>query len=143
VSVSTVRVLVFSIAAFLAGAAGALFSAATGAADRNSYDAFTSLVWLALLAVCGRGTLRPSVIAAVTLTILPAYIERDIAQIQLMLFGGAAILAAVMSSKERGDTTRLDRAIATANSQRNPFAARSSDDGWRPPTTGRAGVVVP
>ncbi|HEX9683538.1 MAG TPA: ABC transporter permease [Acidimicrobiales bacterium] len=140
VSVNTARVLVFCAAAFFAGIAGALFSAATGSADQNSYDAFASLLWLAVLAISGRGPLRSAVVAALLLTVVPSYIEGDVAQLQLVVFGSAAIWAAVASARTDASQRRLDSALSRAREggPRSPFGARRNDPGWRSPLTDRA-----
>jgi branched-subunit amino acid ABC-type transport system permease component len=95
--VNTTRTLVFCLSAAVAGLAGALFIAAPGQASGTGFGPFQSLTWLAVLAICGRRVVFSSALAAAVLVVLPAYLPSSLVHVQTMLFGGAAIVAALLS----------------------------------------------
>ena len=94
-NVSVSRVLVFCISAFVAGIAGALFASAAGAISGVGFGAFQSLTWVAVLMVAGQGQVSSVAIAALILTVAPAYIQsptyRDL---QPVVFGALALWSA-------------------------------------------------
>lgn len=95
--VNVTRVLVFCVAAFLAGIAGALFIAASGQASGVGFTSFQSLTWLAVLAIAGTRPMASAYLAAAFLAISPAYLPDWFADYQTMLFGALAIAAALLS----------------------------------------------
>jgi branched-subunit amino acid ABC-type transport system permease component len=113
-SVNVTRVLVFCASAFMAGAGGALLAAGGGSASAVSFDATRSLLWLAALAIGGRGLLRPAVLAAVGLAVLPGYFPAFFADWGSAVFGAAALAAAVNSGRLdlNGRLTRAAEAAA-------------------------------
>ena len=101
-NVNLTRLLVFCIAAFLAGVAGALSGPLTGSINSAGFTSFESLLLLAVLAISGAGEIRASFVAAASLAIVPAYIDNPTFVTWLpVLFGVAAIAAAVRSSEGR------------------------------------------
>jgi branched-subunit amino acid ABC-type transport system permease component len=99
VSVNVTRLLVFGISAFLAGVAGALFISDTGQVSGEGLGPFNSLLWLAVLAICGTSLLPSAFCAAALLAIVPSYAPNSFTDYQTMLFGAAAIAAAVLSGR--------------------------------------------
>ena len=98
-SVNTARVLAFSISAFLAGVAGAVFSCQFGSVNGDSFPYLQSLVLLAVLAISGRATVASAVTATLLLNVGPGYIDNaDVSTLLQVGFGLAAILAGVASS---------------------------------------------
>lgn len=92
------RVLVFCVSAFLAGLAGALLGAGSGSASGAAFGPMQSLLWLAVLALGGRGLIGTGVVAALGLAVLPAYLTAVAGDWQTVLFGTAAIGAALNST---------------------------------------------
>lgn len=92
------KVLVFCISAFLAGIAGGLFAALGGSVSGVAYSPLQSLLWLAVLALGGRGLIGTAVVAALAFAVLPAYGEALLADYQAVVFGVAAIVAALLGS---------------------------------------------
>jgi branched-subunit amino acid ABC-type transport system permease component len=99
-SVNVSKILVFSICAFFAGIAGALFIGLSGTASRDvGYGPLQSLTWLAVLAICGGGLVLPSALAAVALVIVPSYFTGISQNYQLLIFGlGATVVSLVARS---------------------------------------------
>jgi ABC-type branched-subunit amino acid transport system permease subunit len=90
------KVLVFSVSAFMAGIAGGLFAAQSGQIGYIGFGAFTSIIWLAVLALAGRGELSAGVIAAFVLAVLPSYVDKPAyTDWQPVIFGALAITASL------------------------------------------------
>jgi branched-subunit amino acid ABC-type transport system permease component len=125
--VSITLVLVFCISALLAGVAGALFAAMSGAASGASLGVFQSITWLTVLAISGRGALGPFV-AALLLAVVPAYVENvTIVQYQPVFYGTVAVLAALASAGRLPSPMAAFRRAAERNAERirrSPVAAR-------------------
>lgn len=106
--VNVTRLLVFCVSASLAAIAGALTVTLFGSASAPNYGPIQSLLYLALLAVCGTSLLKSSVRAAAAVAVLPAYVA-DIPAVKLLadgerqtlLFGGAAVVAALVIARRR------------------------------------------
>ena len=95
-SVNVTRVLVFSLSALFAGVAGGLFISQAGAVSRESaFGPFQSLTWLAVLVICGRGTIVPSFLAAALLAVTPSYVSGLTPEWQVAIFGMASVVAAI------------------------------------------------
>jgi ABC-type branched-subunit amino acid transport system permease subunit len=95
VGTSTTRVIAFCLSAFLAGIAGALSIAFTGQASGRGFGAVNSLMWLTVLAICGTRVLPSAVAGVVLLSVAPSYLPDRLVEYQPLMFGGAALLAAV------------------------------------------------
>lgn len=108
------KVLVFCISAFLAGIAGGLFAALGGSVSGVAYSPLQSLLWLAVLALGGRGLIGTAVVAALAFAVLPAYGDARLADYQPLMFGTAAIAAALLGSGRLRLRERLDRAADSA-----------------------------
>ena len=107
-TVTVTRVLVFCISAFLAGVAGVLMGGLNGSVSAVAFGPVQSLVWLAVLATGGRAIARTSVVAALALAALPAYLS-GFADYQAVLFGLVALGAALGSTHSGMSLTARER----------------------------------
>jgi branched-subunit amino acid ABC-type transport system permease component len=102
VNIALSRLYVFCISAFLAAVGGALVAGVTESASGgggSTFDFSMSLMFLAVLAICGRRLLFSAFLAAFVFEVLRIYpLFRDPAVIewQGVAFGAAAILVAVL-----------------------------------------------
>jgi branched-subunit amino acid ABC-type transport system permease component len=95
-AVNVSRVLVFCISAFMAGIAGGLFAAQSGQIGYIGFGAFTSIIWLAVLALAGRGEFSAAFIGAFVIAVVPTYLDSPTyAKLQPVLFGAFALVAAL------------------------------------------------
>ena len=108
VSVSTSRLLVFSISAFFAGIAGGLQVSQFGTVSSLNYVPLQSLLFLAVLAIFGTRLLRSSILAAASIAVIPRYAAEISALAflndtdrQMLTFGAVAILAGVLTARRR------------------------------------------
>ena len=93
-NVNVTRVIVFCLASFIAGLAGALLITLTGTASASgtTFGFFQSLFLLVVLAICGRSLVVAPVLAAVLLAVLPSYSTNpDFGSLQQIAFGAVAI----------------------------------------------------
>jgi branched-subunit amino acid ABC-type transport system permease component len=99
--INVTRVLVFSVSAFFAGIAGALFAMQIGRVNYISFPAVNSLLYLAILTVTGAvsGYVTSAFLAAFFLAVMPSYLTSVTFEVQSMLFGGVAVLAALISDR--------------------------------------------
>lgn len=97
--VNTTRLIVFCVSAFFAGIAGGLQVTQFGAASGVAYGPLQSLLYLAVLAICGTRLLRSAILAAGLLAILPGYVTGFDTDRQALLFGLAAIAAGLAIAK--------------------------------------------
>ena len=128
-SATTTLVLVFCISAFFAGVAGAVLSAGTRGAGTADYGSFSSLVWIAVLALSGPRLLSSAVIAAGLLAVLPAYLPDDALDWQPVGFGVVAVITA-LAAASRFDLVgrvRADLAGSARVGAPSPVAARRHD----------------
>jgi branched-subunit amino acid ABC-type transport system permease component len=89
------RVMVFCLAAFVAGVAGGLLGSLTGQITSFTFDYFQSLVWLTVLVAAGPATLGGSILAAVLFVAMPAVLTSPtVVEWQPVAFGVAAIVFA-------------------------------------------------
>jgi branched-subunit amino acid ABC-type transport system permease component len=93
------RVIVFSVSAFFAGIAGALFAMQVGRVNYISFASINSLLYLSILTVAGAvsGFVTSAFLAAFMLSVMPSYLSSVTFEFQSMLFGGVAVLAALVS----------------------------------------------
>ena len=131
-SVSTSRLLVFSISAFFAGIAGGLQVSQFGTASSLNYVPLQSLLFLAVLAIFGTRLLRSSILAAASIAVIPRYTAEISALAflndtdrQMLTFGAVAILAGVLIAKRREFIVWLSaRAVATPPSRQRDRPTR-------------------
>ena len=87
------RVVTFSLSAFLAAIAGGLFGSQVQSLTPSSFTFFHSLLWVTVLVVAGAQTYSGTLLAAVLLVVLPAFV-RGIGEWQPVAFGMAAVILA-------------------------------------------------
>jgi ABC-type branched-subunit amino acid transport system permease subunit len=101
--VNRLRVAVFALSAMLAGVGGGLLGGVTLSVSTSGFDPFTSLTWLAVLALVGtRAGPVPAVAAAAALVLAPSYLPALSSSVFTMIFGGSALLAAVLADRAPG-----------------------------------------
>jgi ABC-type branched-subunit amino acid transport system permease subunit len=128
-NVNITRVLVFSLCSFFAAIAGALLGALTGSIGGGGFNAIQSLLWVTVLALAGGGQLVGPVVAAVALTVMPAYITNPtFIDLQPVLFGLTALLATLVRNTEFDLTAWLAQARDRHawRTARSPVVARRS-----------------
>ncbi|MGH8998785.1 MAG: ABC transporter permease subunit [Acidimicrobiia bacterium] len=95
-AVNISRVLVFCISAFMAGIAGGLFAAQAGEIGYIGFGSFTSIIWLTVLALAGRGEFSAPFLGAFILSVVPTYLDSPTyIELQPVMFGAFALLAAL------------------------------------------------
>ena len=133
--VNVTRLIVFCVSAFFAGIAGALAVAQYGTASTAPYGPVSSLLYVAVLAMCGTRLLRSSVLAAALLSIVPGYLGSFDTNRQMFAFGVIAVAAAVLIAKREvltqmvtkfNGSSRRTRQWATAPGVAVPRAAADS-----------------
>lgn len=96
--VNVTRVMVFCLAAFMAGVAGVLLITLSGSASASgtTFGFFQSLFLLVVLFISGRSLVASPVVAAILLAVLPSYsTDPRFGSTQQIVFGVAAIAAVV------------------------------------------------
>jgi ABC-type branched-subunit amino acid transport system permease subunit len=93
------RVLVFSVSAFFAGIAGGLYMAQTTRLGAPSFNSLNSLLYLAVVVAAGAfsGFVTSAFLAAAALVIVPNYLTSVTVEVQSLLFGAAALAAALVA----------------------------------------------
>jgi hypothetical protein len=94
--VTVTRLIVFCSSAFFAGVAGALAVTQFGAASGVAYGPIQSMLFLAVLAICGTQVVRSSVLAAALVAVVPGYITNFSVDRQTFAFGVVAVAAGVV-----------------------------------------------
>jgi branched-subunit amino acid ABC-type transport system permease component len=128
-SVTAIKVIVFCVAAFLAGLGGALLGPVTRSASPGNFTSFASLLLLVILGVVltiVRSEVGASIGAAVGLIVIPSYItSARLHDYFPLLFGVFAVLHA-LSEAEAQAPAWLTRAVANARrrAHRSPITAR-------------------
>jgi len=120
INLPVTRVLVFSLSAFLAGLAGALSMAQATRLGAISFNSFNSLLYLVVVVVAGAvsGFVTSAVLAAGLFAVLPSYLTGVTPEVQSLLFGGAAIAAALAA----------DGRLARLAGRCSQWAGRVADD---------------
>ncbi|MGH9000307.1 MAG: ABC transporter permease subunit [Acidimicrobiia bacterium] len=148
--INTTRLIVFSVSAFFAGIAGALFATQTSPVTAFSFNVQNSLLYLAILVVASAfsGFVTSAFVAAGLLVVAPSYMDSVTFEIQSMLFGLAALIAAVVSDgrvdwKSLGQAarSRIERAARSSEGRRRhgPVTARLEPAGGVVHATGAEG----
>jgi branched-subunit amino acid ABC-type transport system permease component len=145
ISVKTTLIVVFCISAFLAGVGGAVLAGGTHAAGPADYGSLNSLEWVVILAISGRSLIRSSIVAAILLAILPAYLPQSWINYEPIGFGVLAIVTALLTSNgfDIPSLIKADLRRSGARIARSPVVAREHDSGWRSPASGRRRAPVP
>jgi branched-subunit amino acid ABC-type transport system permease component len=99
-NVTALKVIVFAIASFLAGIAGALLGPVTGVVNGVPFAAFASLMLVVVLAIQGHvREVRAAFGAAATLIVLPSLLQGStLAEYLSPLFGVAAVVVALVDA---------------------------------------------
>jgi ABC-type branched-subunit amino acid transport system permease subunit len=117
-SITAIKVIVFCIAAFLAGLGGALLGPVTKNSSPASYASFSSLTLLVVSVLAGRSEIGSSVIAAILLVVVPGYITNPSVNNYLPLaFAVGALLTALT---EGGVHVPARLALAASATRRHP-----------------------
>jgi len=137
-SVNVTRVLVFCLAAAMAGVSGGLMASQAGRVGGTGFTSFQSLVWLAVLLIAGRRPILAPFLAAALLVVVPAYAPGSFVNYQTMLFGAAAILATVLPEFNLGGLlARLEGDRAA----RSPVRSRTDGTATAPAPLPPAGAL--
>jgi ABC-type branched-subunit amino acid transport system permease subunit len=125
------KVLVFSVSAFMAGIAGALVGPITGTAaaasgvDIGGFDFSVSLLLITVLFVAGRQPILSAVIGAALLVVIPSYATGETAQTwNPIIFGSLAIVAAIVGGRSMVEWLRSSRRLRERASEGSPLRAR-------------------
>lgn len=95
-SVTVLKLIVFCLAAFLAGLGGALLGPVTGAVAPSTFIAFNSLVLVVIAVIAVGNDVTAASLAAFAYIVLPSYRSGgDSAELFQLAFGSLAILVAV------------------------------------------------
>jgi ABC-type branched-subunit amino acid transport system permease subunit len=137
--VNVTRVIVFATSAFFAGVAGALFIVQAGRVSSVTFGSINSLLYLAALTVAGAfgGFVIPAFVAGALLFIMPSYLTSMTLEVQSMLFGGTALLAALLS----GGRVDWVAGWARVGQRLDGAIARSDERRWRTPIAARTGAL--
>jgi ABC-type branched-subunit amino acid transport system permease subunit len=127
-SVNLTRLLVFCTAAFMAGVAGALLVSASGQVSGDGFNSLYSLLWPTVLAMCGTALLPSSMLAAFALAVLPAYMPDGFPVYQSMVFGVAAVVAAILVDRQVGGTGERTQDRQRTGPVQDRLAARIAAD---------------
>jgi len=94
------RVLVFCIAAFLAGIFGALYAGFVGSVNGATFPSFSSLTIIAVVVLAVGGAPWYAIVSAGFFSILPAYINLSNIQAYLQIgFGGAVVFVGIRATR--------------------------------------------
>ncbi|MDV6014599.1 ABC transporter permease [Haloechinothrix sp. LS1_15] len=123
--INVTRVTVFCLSAFIAGVAGALYASTGQSATGAPFTAYASLTWLAVLVLFSPARSAAPVLAALLVTVVPAYGAGDAAVDWMpVVFGlGAMLVALHQSAADRaapgnaatGNTGRARERIGAAS----------------------------
>jgi ABC-type branched-subunit amino acid transport system permease subunit len=97
--INVTRLIVFCISAYIAGVAGALILSQFGSVSGTTFGPIQSLIYLAVLAICGTRLVRSSVLAAGLFSVVPGYMTSFDVNRQILAFGLAAVAAGLVIAK--------------------------------------------
>ena len=124
-AVNVTRVLVFSIAAFLAAVGGALVAAGQNVVSAGSYEPLLSLTFFTVCVIVLLGTPWNAIVAALTLAVIPSYLTGFETATWLQLIFGAS--AATIAFMPQGTGDRLRALIDRRLTRHRPEPAATSD----------------
>jgi hypothetical protein len=101
-----------------------LIASQSGRVGGTGFTSFHSLLWLAVLVMCGRRPVLSAYAAGAALLLIPAYAPDGFINYQTMLFGAAAILATLVPELTVG--RRLNRSEVEDRRLRSPVRARKA-----------------
>jgi ABC-type branched-subunit amino acid transport system permease subunit len=114
--VNLTRLTVFCISAFFAGVAGALLVSQFGSSTASGYGPVQSLMFVAVLAICGTSLLRGAILAGGAFAVAPSYFTSFSVDRQTLIFGVVALLASLyMAYRDRIATFIDSRAALTSH----------------------------
>jgi branched-subunit amino acid ABC-type transport system permease component len=93
--VNLTRLTVFCVSAFFAGVAGALLVSQFGTSTASNFGPIQSLMFVAVLAICGTRLLRGAILAGGVFAVTPSYFTSFSVDRQTLVFGVVALLAAL------------------------------------------------
>ena len=121
-SVTTLKVIVFCVGAFLAGVGGALVGPVNNSASPNLFNSFGSLQALVVFMIVVGGSVTVSLAAAFIMFVLPTYATGgDTSQYLTVLYGAVVIFVAM--TRHRG--MQAPRWLARMLAKRRPAPDRS------------------
>jgi branched-subunit amino acid ABC-type transport system permease component len=143
-SATTTLILVFAIAAFFAGVAGAVLAAGTQAAGPADVGSLQSLLWVAIIAISGNRLVRSSVVAALLLAVLPAYLPGSWTDYQPIGFGVLAVVAALLAASQFDPVARIkaDLTASIRSLGRGPRRTAAVGRSRRPRATAPTAVAT-
>ena len=137
-AVKITRVLVFCISAFLAAAGGALAAVSQGNASPDSYPPLLSLTFLTVIVIITLGYPWNAILAAGSLTLIPAYFTGfTVTTVLQLLFGVSAVVFVFIPQR----TPRLIQDLHTEIDRRWPSRARPGPAASRVSATTAARVA--
>jgi ABC-type branched-subunit amino acid transport system permease subunit len=110
-NVTATLFVLFCISAFFAGVGGAVLASGTRAAGQADYGSFNSLLWIAVIAISGRRLISSSVIAALLLAVVPAYLPDKWIPYQPVVFGLVAVGVALAAANRYDLAARVKAAL--------------------------------
>ncbi|HVU72342.1 MAG TPA: ABC transporter permease [Mycobacteriales bacterium] len=125
--INVTKVIVFCVAALLAGLGGALSASLNEQIDGSSFPYLYSLILLAVMAIAGRATVPTAIVGALAYQVLPGYIgNATFSQWLQVAFGVGAIVAALLSSGGASVARLQQYVTATGRERPGPLVARLS-----------------
>ena len=127
-SVTSIKVIVFCIAAFIAGLGGALLGPVTGSASPGDYNSIGSLVLVVMLVVTGAlvggSEIFSAILAALAFMVLPSY-SNSASDWQPVFFGLAAVFVGMGHAGLRVPSWLVRPALrARPRPERSPAGSR-------------------
>jgi ABC-type branched-subunit amino acid transport system permease subunit len=133
-NVNITKVIVFAVAAFMAGVSGALFAGQFGSINGESFVFFQSVVLLVVLVISGRSTVVAAVVAPLLSVVLPGYIgNADLELLLQVAFGVAAVAVSLLAQRSLPELLTGGRRVAAAD-DRATSTTQARVDGWALPT---------
>ena len=128
----------FCLSAGMAGISGALIASQSGRVGGTGFTSFQSLLWLAVLVICGRRPILSAYLAAGMLLVVPAYAPDGFVNYQTMLFGAAALMATVLPE------VTLGRRFGASDDRRrrSPVRARATTPSVTPAAAPAAALAA-
>jgi ABC-type branched-subunit amino acid transport system permease subunit len=121
------RVITFCMSAFLAAIAGGLLGTMVQVVSQDTYNAFTSLVWLTVLVAVGSRTLAGSVLAAVLFVGVPAVVESQyVSPAYLAIYLGVAAVFFAQTSNGLVGLVRVPDFKGLASTARSKLESNRS-----------------
>lgn len=126
IDIKKMKVLVFSISAFLAGIAGVLFGFFKTTITPSDFTYNLSIEVLVMVVLGGMGTIKGSVIAAVVIVALPELL-RGAADYRMLIYA-IALIAMMMFKSNPRLAKAMERISSSWNNFKNGFTKRSGGE---------------